>query len=841
MAYPFSEIEQKWQRLWDEQKVFITPKDTSKPKYYVLDMFPYPSGAGLHVGHPEGYTATDIMARYKRMRGFHVLHPMGWDAFGLPAERYAMQTGIHPAKTTAENIDNFRRQLKAIGFSYDWEREINTTTPDYYKHTQWIFLKIFNSWYDEERNRARPIEELSVPSELNESEKREYIDSKRLAYIAEIPVNWCAELGTVLANEEVDEWTSKGYTVERRPMRQWMLRITAYAERLLEDLKLVDWPTGTLELQKNWIGKSAGALIYFNETGTGNRITVFTTRPDTLYGVTYVVLAPEHPLLAEIVSSQQKTAVEDYRQATALKSEMDRQLEAGRGIKSGVFTGAYVEHPITGEKIQVWTSDYVLMGYGTGAVMAVPAHDQRDYEFAKEFSLPVKKVVAAVGETEPADAAFTDDGIAVNSPWIDGLPSDKAREVMLQRLEDSGKGASKIQYKLRDWLFSRQRYWGEPIPISFAEDGEMLTETELPLRLPDSDNFQPAQTGESPLANLKEWVEHQKNGKKWVRETNTMPQWAGSCWYYLRYTDPFNDKEIISKENENYWLKNGVDLYVGGAEHAVLHLLYARFWHKVLYDYGIVSYPEPFRKLVHQGIILGEDNVKMSKSRGNVVNPDSVLEKYGADALRLFEMFLGPLEAMKPWSSTGIEGVYRFLAKVYRRFIPEGAWNAAIAEEPLEARKTEIDFLLHSTIRKVTEDVERMAFNTAIAQMMIFLNETAAEEPIGRDAVESFVLLLSPFAPHLSEEIWQAMGKTQTLAYEPWPVYDPEKIIVNDVTMAFQVNGKLRATVKVPADLTDDAVTQIAVSNPQVQKFTEGKTVRKIIVVKNKIVNIVVG
>lgn len=848
MAYPFSEIEQKWQKKWEEEKTFRTPETTDKPKYYVLDMFPYPSGSGLHVGHPEGYTATDIMARYKRMKGFNVLHPMGWDAFGLPAERYAMQTGIHPAETTRNNIDNFRRQLKSLGFSYDWEREINTTEPDYYRHTQWIFLKIFNSWFDAEQQKARPIEELPVPDELNaagrEKEKEAFINNHRLAYIAEVPVNWCAELGTVLANEEVDEWTSKGYTVERKPMRQWMLRITAYADRLLDDLKYVEWPQGTLELQKNWIGKSSGAEIEFPLEGSEQKITVFTTRPDTLYGVTYLTLAPENSLVLQIATPDQKKEVEEYIARTALKSELDRQLEAGRGEKSGVFTGAYAIHPLTQEKVPVWISDYVLMGYGTGAVMAVPAHDERDFDFSKAFDLSVKVVVVAKpgASSEALEQAYTDPGFAVNSPQIDGLPTAEAKEKIISILEQEGRGSRKIQYKLRDWLFSRQRYWGEPIPISFDEQGSLVPEkeTNLPLILPESDNFQPADTGESPLANLTDWVNYTRDGQVLHRETNTMPQWAGSCWYYLRFIDPENKGEVIDSGKEKYWMENGIDLYVGGAEHAVLHLLYSRFWHKVLFDYGVVSSPEPFRKLVHQGIILGEDNTKMSKSRGNVINPDVVVEKYGADSFRLFEMFLGPLEAMKPWSSQGIEGVSRFLDKVHRRFLADGKINEELLTEPQSEELKKLDFLLHSTIKKVTQDIEQMSFNTAISQMMIFLNETGATAPIGRERAEKFILLLSPFAPHLGEEIWEKLGHTESLSEAGWPEFNDALTQVDEVEVVFQVNGKVRGRAMLGTGASEDELKEKALANDGVKKFTDGKEVVKVIVVKNKIVNIVV-
>jgi len=865
MSYPFKKIEKKWQEYWENHKTFKTSEDTNKPKFYVLDMFPYPSGAGLHVGHPEGYTATDIIARYKRHCGFNVLHPMGWDAFGLPAERYAMQTGIHPAITTKKNIENFKRQLKSLGFSYDWDREIDTTDPSYYKWTQWIFLKIFNSYFDPVEKKAKPITELPIPEELQKPEKKkereEYINKHRLAYLHEAPVNYCPELETVLANEEVEEWTSKGYTIVRKPMKQWMLRITAYAERLLEDLKLVDWPSSTIELQKNWIGRSEGALIYFDfeeklkkklqQNGFSGTLEVFTTRPDTLFGVTYMVLAPEHPIVSLITSEEQRLAVENYIDQTLRKTELERTSQGIETEKTGVFTGAYVLHPFTNEKIPVWISDYVLLSYGTGAIMAVPAHDERDFLFAKKFHLPIKTVVAPVGEKdyEVSTQAFTEDGISINSEFLNGLSTKEAKKTMIQQLEKYNKGKFHVTYKLRDWLFSRQRYWGEPIPISYDEEGNFVPENEenLPLVLPDSKDFKPVETGESPLAKIKDWVEyiHPKLKKKLRREVNTMPQWAGSCWYYLRYIDPHNDKMFVDPQKERFWMQpNGVDLYIGGAEHAVLHLLYARFWHKVLYDLGYVSTPEPFYKLVHQGIILGEDNQKMSKSRGNVINPDDVVEQYGADAFRMYEMFMGPLEMMKPWSSKAIEGVFRFLGRVFRLYTIEkdGEYilNQELIEEPEEALKPERDYWINLTIKNVTENIEKIRFNKAISDMMIFINEAYKIKKIGKKAASDFVILLSPFAPHLAEELWNLLGNQNTIEYEPWPTYDSSKIVQEKVEVVFQVNGKIRSKKMLPIDLEEEELKKEALNEPNVQKHIEGKNIIKIITVKNKLVNIVI-
>ncbi|MCS6807540.1 MAG: leucine--tRNA ligase [Bacteroidota bacterium] len=857
MPYNHQHIEAKWQKFWEEHNVYRTTTDTTKPKYYVLDMFPYPSGAGLHVGHPEGYTATDIVARYKRMKGFNVLHPMGFDAFGLPTERYAMTTGIHPAKVTEENIANFTRQLKSLGFSYDWERVINTTDPEYYKWTQWIFLLIYNSWYDDEQQRARPIEELPIPPEYTTPlEIQQYQDSKRLAYIAEIPVNWCEELGTVLANEEVDEWVSKGYTVERRPMRQWMLRITAYAERLLRDLSLVDWPHSTIEMQKNWIGKSEGAEVIFPLVGHDDGITVYTTRPDTIFGVSYIVLAPEHPLVDRITTPEQRKAVEEYKKSVALKSDLERTELAKE--KTGVFTGAYAINPVNNATVPVWIADYVLAHYGTGSVMGVPSGDQRDHDFAQTFGLPIPIVVQPKDPKLAASWDFSryafedyDNAIAVNSKTenisLDGMDSNTAKKWITLWLESEGLGKLKVQYKLRDWLFSRQRYWGEPVPIMFFDDGtrRALELDELPLCLPDIHDFQPTGTGESPLAKVEGWVNFvdKKTGKKARFETNTMPQWAGSCWYYLRFIDPKNTTALVDKAQEQYWMgtgeHGGVDLYVGGAEHAVLHLLYARFWHKVLYDYGYVSTPEPFKKLFHQGLILGEDAVKMSKSRGNVINPDDVVQEYGADALRVFEMFMGPLEATKPWSTKGVEGVARFLHRSYRMIADEDTGTLLPNVQDVELTP-EQSFLLHSTIKKVSEDIESLSFNTAVAQMMIFVNEFTKAEIRPRIAMEQFVLCLAPFAPHVSEELWHILGHTRSVTQEPFPEYDPACLVQHEVEIVLQVNSKVRAKVVVPADADALALEMIALQNPTIQKFLNGKTPKKVIAVPSKLVNVIV-
>jgi leucyl-tRNA synthetase len=858
MAYPFNTIESKWQLYWDEHQTFRTENTADRPKIFVLDMFPYPSGAGLHVGHPEGYTATDILSRYRRMRGFNVLHPIGWDAFGLPAERYAMQTNIHPRITTEQNISTFRRQIKMLGLSYDWSREINTTDPTYYKWTQWIFLQIYNSWYDPRQDKARPIQSLIDELQKNgtadlagaesitadewkrksRKEQHDFLTKYRLAYIAEIPVNWCEGLGTVLANEEVAEWTDKGYSVERRPMRQWMMRITAYSERLLRDSGELDWPASTLEQQRNWIGRSEGGEIDFPIEGLLQNLRVFTTRPDTIFGATYMVVAPEHPLVDALTTNEQRAAVEQYRAQARLKSDLERGIDAE---KTGVFTGGFVVNPATGAKIPVWSADYVLMGYGTGAIMAVPGHDERDYAFARKFQLPIVEVV---GGGDIATAAFVGDGIAVNSAnsevSLNGLGTEKAKSTMIAWLEKKGLGKGTVQYKLRDWLFSRQRYWGEPIPIIYLEDGTMqaLSDDELPLLLPDLKKFQPSGTTESPLALAEEWVNvtDPRTGLRGRRETNTMPQWAGSCWYYLRFIDPQNSSSFCAPDLERFWMP--VDLYVGGAEHAVLHLMYARFWHKVLYDLGHVSTKEPFMKLRHQGIILGEDSRKMSKSRGNVVNPDEVVKQYGADAMRLFEMFMGPLEEMKPWSTRNVEGVSRFLNRIWRLYVGEdGVLDPHVKETSVTA---DLERVYHTTVKKVGEDIEALRFNTAISQMMIFVNEVMLSESRPRQLLEPFVLLVAPFAPHLAEELWQKLGHAKTLAYEPWPMYDVAKLQASSVEIVLQVNGKVRGRLAVAMDTGDKDLETLALQDENVRKHMDGKKLVKAIIVKNRLVNLVV-
>jgi leucyl-tRNA synthetase len=852
-SYPFDQIEPKWQAIWEKRQLFCVPSpgeknfDPSKPKFYILDMFPYPSGAGLHVGHPEGYTATDILARYKRMRGFNVLHPMGWDAFGLPAEQYAIKTGKHPATATRTNIAKFKAQLKRIGFSYDWQREINTTDPRYYKWTQWIFLQIYNSWFNPATNRA---ESISTYRGKNP-------DEVRLAYVADVPVNWCPELGTVLANEEVVDGKSEigSFPVVRRPMRQWMLRITAYAERLLKELDGLDWPEGIKLLQRNWIGRSEGAEVDFAVGGVGDsdpasgdrsyKIRVFTTRPDTLYGATYMVLAPEHSLVDLIVTEEQWPAVRAYRERAARKSDLERTELAKE--KTGVFTGAYAMNPVNNERIPIWVADYVLLGYGTGAIMGVPAHDERDLEFARKFDLQIREVVRPLGGED--SIGFVGEGIAINSSVIDGLPSRQAIRRITEWLEQLGLGKGAINYKLRDWLFSRQRYWGEPFPIVW-ENGKhrALNENELPLVPPPLDDYKPIGTGEPPLARAKEWVRYSGNA---LRETNTMPQWAGSCWYYLRFCDPQNDQRFVGEEGERYWMggpkPGGVDLYVGGTEHAVLHLLYARFWHKVLFDLGYVSKPEPFQRLVNQGIILGEDNQKMSKSRGNIVNPDDVIDQYGADAFRCYEMFMGPLEQMKPWSMRGVEGVARFLARVWRLLMTEnqaGEWE-------LSARFREVDptsaqtKITHATIKKVTEDIESLSFNTAISQMMIFVNAFTNAETIPLPAMRTFLVLLSPFAPHLSSELWEKLNiKFQDvgdISEQKWPAYDERLLLEDELEIVIQINGKVRDRMKMSILANEEEMKTAALSNPKVQKLTAGRTVRNVVVVPKRLVNIVVG
>ena len=846
--YPFDEFEPRWQARWDAEKTFRTPGpgdadfDASKPKFYVLDMFPYPSGAGLHVGHQEGYTATDILGRTKRMQGHNVLHPMGWDAFGLPAEQYAIKTGQHPRITTEANIENFRRQLKALGFAYDWDREVNTTDVGYVRWTQWIFLQLYHSYFCEETNKARPVSELEAKGWT-----RAEIDAVRLAFVADTPVWWSPDLGTVLANEEVEEWKAKGYTVERRPLRQWMLRITKYAQRLSDELDGLDWPEGIKLLQKNWIGRSEGAEVNFKGSGTEETITVFTTRPDTLFGATYMVLAPEHPLVTQITSAEQQSAVADYKKSCATKSDMERgDLNKD---KSGVFTGAFAVNPVNEEKIPVWIADYVMMGYGTGAIMAVPAHDERDFEFSKKFALPIMQVVAPTGDADWQ--GYTDPGTAVNSDFLDGLPTAEAKQIMIAWLEEKSLGKRRVQFKLRDWLFSRQRYWGEPFPIVW-EGGEhrAIPESELPLLQPDLEDFKPTGDPRGPLIKATDWIRYTETAQ---RETNTMPQWAGSCWYYLRYCDPKNTKRFISKEAEAYWLGGGgkagaVDLYVGGTEHAVLHLLYARFWHKVLFDLGHLSTTEPFQRLVNQGLILGEDGQKMSKSLGNVVNPDDVIHEYGADSLRLYEMFMGPLEQVKPWSMKGVEGVSRFLARVWRLAFneTEAGWTLSGKMAYAPCADKALRRVVHETIRKVTEDVKKLSFNTAISQMMICTNAFTGAATVPLQEFVSLLLCLNPFAPHLSEEIYARLREafpqldTRQLCQQSWPQHDPAALVVDEIEIVVQVNGKLRDKVTVAADADNAAVEAAVLAAPRIVEAIGTGTVAKVIVVPKKLVNVVV-
>ncbi|MBP8303949.1 MAG: leucine--tRNA ligase [Phycisphaerae bacterium] len=906
-AYDFTAIEKKWQGYWLEHKTFQSPDGGGKPKYYVLDMFPNPSGQGLHVGHPEGYTATDIVARYKRMKGFNVLHPMGWDAFGLPAEQYAIQTGTHPAVTTGRNCDTFRRQIQALGMSYDWDREVNTTDPGYYKWTQWIFSQIYNTWYDPQQKKGRPMTELPIPAEVAAAGPRavrEYRGSKRLAFYADAQVWWCKQCRIVCANEEVlndgshEKCGSK--EVERRFLKQWLLRIPLYAERLLEGLDTVDWPEGIKEMQRNWIGRSTGAEVDFeisdlrsqisdgSQTKSRKRkakIRVFTTRADTLFGATYMVLAPEHPLVPALTTIQQKAAVQAYIRQAALKSDMDR-TELAKD-KTGVFTGSYAVNPVNGEEIPVWVADYVLMGYGTGAIMAVPAHDTRDFEFAQKFGLPV----ICIMEPDTADAAlkaqvlaghacWTEDGRYIRSAHpgggldINGLAKDEGIARTVAWLVARGLGKATVNYKLRDWLFSRQRYWGEPFPIIHWEDGEisLVPEQDLPLELPELTQYQPGEGGESPLGNAESWVNctDPKSGRRGRRETNTMPQWAGSCWYYLRYIDPHNTRQGWDPGKERYWMP--VDLYVGGAEHAVLHLLYARFWHKVLFDLGYVSTDEPFKKLFNQGMILAyayedaagskvaSDQVdardgrfvhkqtgqelrqivaKMSKTLKNVVNPDDVVREYGADSMRLYEMFMGPLESSKAWSMQGVEGVYRFLQKVWRLVVDEESGLVCSAVQAVEPDET-TSRLLHQTIKKVGEDVEALAFNTAISQMMIFANHLGKVPVRPRSVIESFLLVVAPFAPHVAEELWERLGHRTSLTYEPWPAFDPGRIQEREVEMAVQVAGKIRDRITVPAEADDEMIRQKALASDRVAAALAGRAVKKVIVVRGRLVNIIV-
>ena len=869
MEYNFTEIEQKWQAYWEKNKTFKTVLDKSKPKFYALDMFPYPSGAGLHVGHPEGYTATDIVSRYKRMRGFNVLHPMGWDAFGLPAEQYAIQTGTHPAITTKKNCDTFRRQIKSLGLSYDWDREINTTDPKYYKWTQWIFIKLYNTWFDKEQQKGRPISELPIPADIKakgDAEVKKYIDSQRLAYYDNAQVWWCPNCKTVCANEEVlnDGSHEKcGCQVNRKNLKQWMLRIPLYAERLLKGLDTLDWPAGVKDMQRNWIGRSTGAEVDFALDGLNEKLTVYTTRCDTLFGATYMVIAPEHPMIEQITTDEQRAAVEEYRRQASMKSDLDRTELAKE--KTGVFTGRYAKNPVNGTLIPIWVADYVLMGYGTGAIMAVPAHDTRDWEFAKKFNLPIIEVLKS--EVDVQQQAWTEDGIHVNSGFLDGLNKKDAIDKMIAWLAERNLGKATVNYKIRDWLFSRQRYWGEPFPIIHWEDGEVTTvdEKDLPHTLPELTKYEPSDTGESPLANATDWLTVvDKNGRRGRYETNTMPQWAGSCWYYLRYTDPKNDTAPFSVEAENYWLP--VDLYVGGAEHAVLHLLYSRFWHKVLFDLGIVHTDEPYQKLFNQGMILAfayetmagakvtsdmveerdgkffhkETGVelrqivaKMSKSLKNVVNPDDVIAHYGADSLRLYEMFMGPLDAVKPWAESGVKGVFNFLARVFRFFSEKENVVDGLTDDSAVVKE------LHKTIKKVADDIENLRFNTAISQMMIFTNACYKAKKVSVGVARDFAKILAPFAPHLAEELWQMYGGTESLAYEPWPALDESKLTEDVVTYPVSFNGKTRFMIELPVGTPVQQVQETALSHESAAKWLDGKTPKKVIVVPGKIVNVV--
>lgn len=834
--YPFDQFEPKWQSHWSENKTYGTPSpgeegfDASKPKYYILDMFPYPSGAGLHVGHPEGYTATDIVGRYKRMNGYNVLHPMGWDAFGLPAEQYAIKTGQHPSVTTEANINNFRRQLQELGFAYDWDREVNTTDPKYVRWTQWIFLQLYNSYFCDEDQKAKPVSELE-----EKGWTQEQIDEVRLAFIHEAPVNWSPSMGTVLANEEVQEWKDKGETVERRPLRQWMLRITKYAQRLIDELEPLEWPESIKALQRNWIGRSEGAEVTFEVEG--NEITVFTTRPDTLFGATYMVLAPEHPLVSTITSAPQKEAVEAYVSACASKSDMERGLDKE---KTGVDTGAFAINPVNGERIPVWIADYVMMGYGSGAIMAVPAHDTRDFEFAQKFRLPILQVVQPSGDQDWQGC--TDPGTAINSGFLDGLKTKDAKKKIIHWLVENRKGEKKIQFKLRDWLFSRQRYWGEPFPLLWdKETGQHsgLSESELPLLQPEMEDFKPTGDPRGPLINCTDWINY---SDKLQRETNTMPQWAGSCWYYLRYCDPKNTDHFISPENEDYWGNEDgfVDFYVGGKEHAVLHLLYSRFWHKVLNDLGHLKSKEPFKKYFAPGLIMGEDGQKMSKSLGNVVNPDDVVENYGADSLRLYEMFMGPLDQDKPWAMKGVEGVHRFLAKVWRVACSEdseGKWE--LSGKIVEGQNDDLAKVTHQTIKRVEEAINSLRFNTAISAMMECTNAYTAAKEVPKDLFLTFLKLLSPFAPHLAEEINSILEEGELLSEQRWPELDESLLVESEIQLIVQVNGKLRARIQVPVDVSKEDAEKAALAEENVTAHINGKTVRKVIVVPGKLVNIV--
>ena len=804
MGYDHLDIEKKWQKYWKKNKTFKATIKPGQKKYYALDMFPYPSGQGLHVGHPEGYTATDAMARFKRMQGNNVLHPMGFDAFGLPAEQYALKTGHNPKGFTNQNIDHFRDQIQSLGFSYDWDREVNTTDPNYYKWTQWIFEQLYK---------------------------------KGLAYEDEIMVNWAPDFmgGTVVANEEVVDGKTErgGYPVYRKPMRQWVLKITAYADRLIDDLDLVDWPESVKEMQRNWIGRSVGASVKFKVAGHDDKeIEVFTTRCDTLFGAAYVTLAPELDLVNEIVTDEQKAAVKAYQEATERRSDLER-TDLNKD-KTGVFTGAYAINPVNGKKLPIWISDYVLASYGTGAVMAVPAHDQRDWDFAKKFDLPMTRVVEG-GDIE--EEAYAGDGAHVNSDFLDGLNIEQAKEKMVAWLEEHNAGAKKVNYRLRDWIFSRQRYWGEPIPVIHWDDGttSLVPEDQLPLTLPDTDEIKPSGTGESPLANIEDWVNvYDENGRHGLRDTNTMPQWAGSSWYWLRYTDPDNADSFAGKEALDYW--SPVDLYVGGAEHAVLHLLYARFWHKFLYDLGLVPTPEPFMKLVNQGMILGSNHEKMSKSKGNVVNPDDIVEEYGADTLRLYEMFMGPLEESVPWDEKGLHGANKWLHRVWRLLIDD---NNHLRDRVSTINDGKLDKVYNQTVKKVTDDYERLHFNTAISQLMVFVNEAYKADDLPVEYMQGLVKMLSPIAPHLAEELWEKLGGTSTITYEDWPTYDESKLVEANVEMIVQVNGKVRAKLTLPKDVAKDEAEKAALADEHVQSFTDGKEIKKVIVIPNKIINIV--
>lgn len=804
MAYDHKTIEKKWQKFWKKNEIFKADLNKDQKKYYALDMFPYPSGQGLHVGHPEGYTATDVMSRMKRMQGFNVLHPMGWDAFGLPAEQYALKTGHNPKDFTNKNIDHFRDQIQSLGFSYDWDREVNTTDPKFYKWTQWIFEQLYK---------------------------------KGLAYESEIMVNWAPDFmgGTVVANEEVEDGKTKrgGYPVYRKPMRQWVLKITAYADRLIDDLDLVDWPESVKEMQRNWIGRSEGASVFFPVVGDEDtKIEVFTTRADTLFGASYVVLAPEQELVDQLTTPEHKAEVEKYKEEASRRSDLER-TDLNKD-KTGVFTGSYVINPVNGEKLPIWISDYVLASYGTGAVMAVPSGDQRDYDFATKFDLPIKPVIEG---TDVSEGAFDGDGKHINSGFLDGLNIADAKQKMIDWLEEHDAGHKKVNYRLRDWIFSRQRYWGEPIPVIHWDDGttSLVPEDELPLELPKTDNIEPSGTGESPLANVEDWVNvYDENGRHGLRETNTMPQWAGSSWYWLRYTDPHNDKEFASKEALDYW--SPVDLYVGGAEHAVLHLLYARFWHKVLYDLGLVPTKEPFMKLVNQGMILGSNHEKMSKSKGNVVNPDDIVDQYGADTLRLYEMFMGPLEESVPWDEKGLHGANKWVQRVWRLLMDD---NNHLRDRVSTFNDGKLTKVYNQTVKKVTEDYERMHFNTAISQLMVFVNEAYKVDDLPVEYMKGFIKMIAPIMPHMAEELWSQFGESDTITYQPWPTYDPKALVEDEVEMIVQVNGKVRAKIKMAKDTDRDEAQQLALANEHVKKFTDGKDIKKVIVVPNKIVNIV--